>query len=159
MLCNLVGEWIPQRTTTKSQCNESSGLKSSMLLDTRKPVRIETPIYSTVMTFLGVKKWLSLKVTNSIGVSEVSAWRPGLGTFPVFQADPSTFISLAVLLGNDIANKMAIAVPVNHPSFVGYLPVSSGHGCQWRGRHEEENGQQRDLHPVSQHIKTVWHDI
>ena len=65
MLCNLVGEWIPQRTTTKSQFNESSGLKSSMLLDTRKPVRIETPIYSTVMTFLGVKKWLSLKVTNS----------------------------------------------------------------------------------------------
>ena len=73
---------------------------------------------------------VSLKVTNSIGVSEVSAWRPGLGTCPVFQADPSTFISLAVLLGNDIANKMAIVVPVNHPSFVGYLPVSSGHGCQ-----------------------------
>jgi hypothetical protein len=64
---------------------------------------------------------VSLKVTNSIGVSEVSAWRPGLGTCPVFQADPSTFISLAVLLGNDIANKMAIVVPNKKIGEIDYL--------------------------------------
>jgi hypothetical protein len=64
---------------------------------------------------------VSLKVTNSIGVSEVSAWRPGLGTCPVFHADPSTFISLAVLLGNDIANKMAIVVPNKKIGEIDYL--------------------------------------
>jgi hypothetical protein len=64
---------------------------------------------------------VSLKVTNTIAVSEVSAWRPGLGTCPVFQADPSTFISLAVLLGNDIANKMAIVVPNKKIGEIDYL--------------------------------------
>ena len=64
---------------------------------------------------------VSLKVTNSIGVSEVSARWPGLGTCPVFQADPSTFISLAVLLGNDIANKMAIVVPNKKIGEIDYL--------------------------------------
>jgi hypothetical protein len=87
--------------------------------------RKETTSVANFINFLP-SVLVSFEVTDSIGMSEVSACAVGKPN-----ADSSTLLGLAFYLAYYIANKMTIVVPENCPirTWIFYLPGSSGHGC------------------------------
>ena len=118
--------------------------------------RKETKSVANFINFLP-SLFVSFKVTDSIGMSEVSALAVG-----VWNADSSTLLGSAFYLADYIANKMTIVVPENRQirTWIFSLPGSSGHSCHLHGWHHKEYGQQRDLHPIGkpERTKTVWYD-